>query len=373
MFARHSTDRDTKDRAKRMAPPTHVSGRKWNKGYEFVKRAIGSVAATDKLQTNLYKRMKFREIRVLIFTMIVGASYCHGQDRTAPKLETNPQALNFILMGDWGRNGADHQKEVASKMGEVASVASVDFIISAGDNFYPSGVASEHDPLWHYSYENIYTDFSLQWNWYPVLGNHDYGSNPEAQVKYSAISRRWQMPSRYYTKHFNLNGDSAQSVLIIFVDTTPLIRHYYAGQFHKVHDQDSTRQKIWIEEQLVKGRTAKWKFIVGHHPAYTGGGRTESNDTRSIRRVLEPLMEKYGVDGYLSGHEHSLQHIGPVKSVHHFISGAASERTPARMLPISKFARSEYGFMLFSITSNKMLVQVIDYKGNVIYKTDLNK
>jgi tartrate-resistant acid phosphatase type 5 len=294
--------------------------------------------------------------------------------KTPPKLETNPQAVNFILMGDWGRNGADHQKQVADQMGKVASQASVDFIISAGDNFYPEGVVSEFDPLWKYSFEDIYTAFSLQWDWYPVLGNHDYGSNPEAQVKYSAISRRWRMPARYYSEQFSLEGDTTQQILFLFIDTSPLVKRYYGNKWHKVHDQDSAAQKVWIEKTLANASpNVKWKFVVGHHPMYTGGSRTEGSDTKSIRSSLQSLFEKYKVDGYLAGHEHSLQHMLAADGIHHFISGAASEKTPAKMLPQSKFAASEYGFMLFSATRDAITVQVIDHRGTILYKTVIKK
>jgi hypothetical protein len=290
------------------------------------------------------------------------------------KLQKNSQAINFIVMGDWGRNGEDHQRQVAKQMGITAAEASVDFIIATGDNFYPKGVISEYDPHWKYSYEDIYTAFSLQWDWYPVLGNHDYGANPDAEVAYSKISRRWQMPGRYYTKRFNLNGDTTQQLLIAFIDTTPLIKSYYAGNGHNVHSQDSTAQKVWLEKVLSNtSPNIKWKMVVGHHPMYTGGGRTQSDDTKSIRRVLLPLFEKYNVDAYLAGHEHSLQHIEPIPGLHQFISGAASEHTPSRMLDISKFAASEYGFMLFSATSENVVVQVIDYTGKILYTTTLKK
>jgi len=292
---------------------------------------------------------------------------------TTPKLLVNPDAVNFIVMGDWGRNGDDHQKPVAAQMGTIAKQASVDFIVATGDNFYPKGVASTQDPLWKYSYEDIYTDFSLQWDWHPVLGNHDYGAKPQAQVEYSKISRRWQMPARYYTKTFDVQGDSTQKLLMVFIDTCPLIPGYY-NNHHAVRDQDSTAQKIWLEKVLSNPNpNIKWKMVVGHHPMYTGGGRTENHDTRAIRRTVQPLLVKYKVDAYLAGHEHSLQHIGPVQGVNHFISGAASERTPARMLPMSQFAASEYGFMLFSVTKDKALVQVIDLNGKVLYTTVLKK
>jgi 3',5'-cyclic AMP phosphodiesterase CpdA len=317
--------------------------------------------------------MRFCILFGALYVLITIASYAQQGSSTVTSLQVNPQSINFIVMGDWGRNGEDHQKQVAKQMGVTAANAGVDFIIATGDNFYPLGVASEYDPLWKYSFEEIYTSFSLQWDWYPVLGNHDYGGNPEAQVKYSTISRRWKMPSRYYSKKFSIQGDTTQQILIAFIDTTPLIKGYYAGNGHHVHDQDSAAQRHWLEQTLADpSPNVKWKFVVGHHPMYSGGGRTEGKDTRSIRRVVQPLLTKYRVDGYLAGHEHSLQHMIAGK-VHHFISGAASERTPARMLPISKFAASEYGFMLFSVLPNKVLVQVVSYENAVIYTTELVK
>jgi hypothetical protein len=309
------------------------------------------------------------QFRILIPLILLGATESTAQE----KIKVDPSAVNFILMGDRGRNGADHQKQVARQMGKTASEASVDFIIAAGDNFYPKGVVSEFDPLWKYSFEDTYTDFSLQWDWYPVLGNHDYGSNPQAQVAYSSISRRWQMPARYYSKLINV-GSNGYQILFAFIDTSPLIKGYYKGDGHRVHDQDSTAQKKWLEETLRDAPpTVKWRFVVGHHPMYTGGSRTENHDTRSIRGSLQPIFEKYKVDAYMAGHEHSLQHHITSFGTHHFVSGAASEITPVRKLPISKFIASEYGFMLFSIQSSQILVQTIDYNGKVIYTTTLTK
>jgi tartrate-resistant acid phosphatase type 5 len=288
----------------------------------------------------------------------------------------NENALNFIVMGDWGRNGADHQKQVAEQMGKTASDVKAQFIIAAGDNFYPSGVISELDPLFRYSFEDIYTAFSLQWDWYPVLGNHDYKTNPDAEVAYTKISRRWKMPARYYSKKFFINGDTSQLVLIAFIDTNPLIPEYYKNAEYgpNVKTQDSTKQKKWLAKVLSdKSPNVKWKIVVGHHPMYTGGSRTDGYDTKAIRRSLKPVFDKYGVDVYLAGHEHSLQHIGPVGKTNHFISGAASEKTPAQLIPESKMAASEYGYMLFSITAKQLLLQTIDDTGKIIYTTTINK
>jgi len=319
---------------------------------------------------------------VIIFlnqsTVATAQVYVSDSSAVAKPTDTlirNIAALNFIAMGDWGRNGADHQKQVAAQMGKTATAAKANFIIATGDNFYPSGVISEHDPLFHYSYENIYTDFSLQWDWYLVLGNHDYKSNPDAQVKYSTISRRWKMPARYYSKKFFINGDTTQAVLVAFIDTNPLIAEFYKNAEYgpNVKTQDSTKQKKWIEKTLSDNSpNIKWKIVVGHHPIYTGGGRREAYDTRAVRQLLQPIFDKHKVDVYLAGHEHSLQHI-KVNATNNFISGAASERTPAVLIPGSKMAASEYGFLFFSVTGKKMEVQAINDTGKIIYTTTINK
>jgi hypothetical protein len=279
--------------------------------------------------------------------------------------------LQFLAIGDWGRNGADHQLQVARTMGKWATEHPNQFIISTGDNFYPSGVISEHDPLFHYSFENIYTDFSLQWDWYPILGNHDYKSDPDAQVRYSRISRRWKMPARYYSKEFSLGGDG--KVLMLFIDTNPMIPEFYENSEYgpNVAGQHPEKQLAWIKQTLANaGADVRWKIVVGHHPMYTAGPRTNNYDTLAIRKVLEETLEQYKVNVYLSGHDHSLQHLKHNGVTHHLISGAGSEVTPVKEgLSYSKFQAADYGFMYFSVAKDKLNVKVINHEGRELYET----
>jgi hypothetical protein len=55
-----------------------------------------------------------------------------------------------------------------------------------------------------------------------VLGNHDYGSKPLAQVERTALypNGYWQMPGTNYTKIYDIPGGG--TVQIVFIDTTTL-------------------------------------------------------------------------------------------------------------------------------------------------------
>lgn len=274
--------------------------------------------------------------------------------------------LNFVAIGDWGRNGEYHQNEVAKQMGDWAAKHDNKFIVSVGDNFYPKGVVSEYDPLWHYSFENVYTAHSLQYDWYPVLGNHDYGTDPDAQVRYSKISRRWNMPSLYYAKEVNIDKESGK-VLFVFIDTQPIVYDF--------KEREPEKQLAWINQTLQNASSdVKWKIVIGHHPAYTVGPRIKNYDTLAIRKALTGIFEKHKVDVYLSGHEHSLQHIKPSGYTHQFISGAGSELTEVTAgIPDCRFQASEHGFMYFSINSKKLRVNAINDSGIVLYQTEVSK
>jgi tartrate-resistant acid phosphatase type 5 len=286
-------------------------------------------------------------------------------------------ALNFIAMGDWGRNGEDNQKEVAIQMGITAKEADAYFIVATGDNFYPSGVRSTQDYSWIASYENMYTAHSLQTDWYVVLGNHDYKGNVQAEIDYSKISRRWNMPSRYFAKKINIEEDTTRQILMVFLDTSPFITQYYTSEDHRnqIVGQDTTAQKKWLEAVLSDpSPNIKWRIVVGHHPLYTGGKRMFSLDTWQLNKALKSIFDKYKVDAYICGHEHNLQYIKPEGATHYFVTGAGSETTPAILYPgIGKFAQSINGFMLFSVEPKQMQVQIIDLNGNVLDKEVIRK
>lgn len=321
--------------------------------------------------------MKDNILLTITCVLLIFSTTANGQKKKQPKLDIPPNTLNFIVLGDWGRYGDDHQLQVAAQMAKTAKQVPLSFYISTGDNFYPKGVASVDDPHWHYSFEDIYKDFAHQKEWYAILGNHDYMGDPDAQVAYTDISRRWEMNGRYYAETFPLRDGSGESVRIAFIDTNPLIAEFYKNSEYgpNVRTQDTTAQKQWLKEVLTQDQEGvKWNLVTGHHPMFTASEkRREWYDTQAIRRSLRGFLEENEVDAYIAGHDHSLQHLLPEGGVHHFVSGSASEATEAGLLEISKFSAAEYGFLVFSLNSKEMIVHAIAHNGKVLYRTVIKK
>ena len=293
-----------------------------------------------------------------------------------PELKVLDESLNFVVMGDFGRNGQYFQKEVAEQMGKASMTIESDFTISVGDNFYPNGVQSTTDYQWISSFENIYTNHSLYENWYVALGNHDYKGNIQAQIDYSKISRRWKMPAKYYSETFELKN--GEKVLMVVMDTNPFIDSYHKKgtfMYENIITQDTIAQKKWLIETLnTSDKSIKWKIVVGHHPLYSGGKRKDNPDTKGFEKKFAGIFDQYKVDAYLCGHEHDLQVIKPKgRYTTQFLSGAACEIRPTGNREGTLFSASEPGFMTFSINAKKLQVQAVNEKGKVIYTTEINK
>jgi tartrate-resistant acid phosphatase type 5 len=288
-------------------------------------------------------------------------------------LDTPKNALSFFVIGDWGRKGSSQQQNVANKMADVAYKIKPEFIISTGDNFYENGVLSINDPLWQSSFEKVYRHETLFKPWYVVLGNHDYRSNPQAEIDYTRHSQRWNMPSRYYSFEKALKDGSGEKVLFVFIDTSPFEKSYRGNKRHQpVWDQDTVKQRRWLEHILDTSK-ASWKIVIGHHPLYTTGDRYGSKN--DMIAAFQPIFEKYKVDAYFAGHEHDLQYQKPDNVyTNHIISGAGSETRPIKTrLKTTRFAEAVPGFMSVSLNRKSLLLQAITDKRQVIYKTTIHK
>ena len=276
--------------------------------------------------------------------------------------------FNFLIVGDWGRNGFFNQSDVARGMGIIGEQIGSRFTISTGDNFYTQGVRSTEDPKWERSYENIYTAPSLQSRWYVTLGNHDWQGNVPAQIAYTEISERWYLPAQYYAE--TLGIDDSTRVLFAFIDTTPLAYPAtYQRRFDDSGNWDVENQLEWLERTLA-GSDATWKIVVGHHPIYVGS--VAYSDNERLVESLVPIFERTGVNAYFAGHDHNLQHHRPEGSpVDYFVSGAGSLTREVIETPNTLFALRVPGFMAVSMTATAMEVQAFDEDANFKYRANV--
>jgi UDP-2,3-diacylglucosamine pyrophosphatase LpxH len=287
-----------------------------------------------------------------------------SKDYDAGKKE---KGLQFSVLGDWGWNGKRNQTEVAKIMAKHG-VGS--FIISVGDNFQVIGVRSVQDPLWTLNFENPFSDPSLECEWYIALGNHDYKGEVQAEIDYSKISRRWNMPGRYFAVHKKINDTTSADFYII--DTSPFQSAYYKTDEHHVMGQDTAKQMRWIDSCLTNSKS-RWKLVFGHHPVYSSGS-AHGKETGDMEARFAKFFDEKGVDAYFCGHDHDFEYLKAQGSrVNYFVCGTVEVRPMGEPIPQTVFAKSIPGFTKVLLTPEKMKVTMIDTAGAEVYTTVVKK
>jgi tartrate-resistant acid phosphatase type 5 len=234
--------------------------------------------------------------------------------------------LQFMVVGDWGRDGAFHQRQVAAAMGEFQKSA---LVVSTGDNFYQRGVRNLGDRKWESSFQRIYTNVPQRW--YAVLGNHDYGGNVEAQIAKTFHDPRWRMPNYWFD--FRLDAHARPDVHLFYIDTVlwrgrEKFPYRYLGS--SVRKRDQAKQREWLQAALARSDAAI-KLVFGHHPIFS----VRTQGSYYGMADLDALLFDYGVTAYVNGHDHCMYHISApdwrgkaAGSMHYICSGAGSQMRP---------------------------------------------
>ncbi|MDP2305082.1 MAG: metallophosphoesterase [Pseudomonadota bacterium] len=270
-----------------------------------------------------------------------------GAESTAP--------IRFIAMGDAG-TGEEDQYLVADAVAAVCAVNGCDFALFLGDNFYGDGVESVDDEQWEEKFEQPYA--ALEFPFYAVIGNHDYGSGgggfevdrANAQVEYAALSDKFKMPSLFYT---HVKGNAT----FIGLDTTSL-------------DWARTaEQAAWLPGALASATTT-WKIAYGHHPYISNGDHGNANEN------FGPFFEENlcgKVDVYLCGHDHDLQWLEPTCGTEFIVSGAAAKLRDVSGSNPTFYENSHLGFMWVEIIGRTFTGVFYDENGEEMFRRSFTK
>lgn len=312
---------------------------------------------------------------------VVQDSYCvEHHDRTSTfATKLNGDSINFVVIGDWGRDGMCCQRDVAVEMGYAARSIGASAVLNTGDNFYPLGIPSATHEQVKTSWQNVYNVDGLKnLTWYSVLGNHDYYGSASAELEMHKLYPHWHMPDRYYAHEFTSAGNDV-TILGVFLDTTPMLSAYTnTANVKKFWAENQTSASAYLDAQVrfidetFANSTATWKMVVAHHPVYTSSDHYAEDHT-TLRNALRPVLDKHNVAVYFNGHDHGLEEHSPVSAKSKFIlSGGGAQVRPTMIVRDTgfKFHYGEQGgFVSFSANKTALLVQFLDFRGNLLYET----
>lgn len=196
-------------------------------------------------------------------------------------------------------------------------------------------------------------------------------------------------------------------------------RAYYSFNYGNIHfislnstDWQQSQMGEWLYGDL-SSTDSKWTIAFWHHPAYSRGAYDSdvSAELVQMREVFMPILEDFGVDLVLTGHNHCYErsvlidgHYGTADTldesmllnggngssdgiymkptwgrrahegtVHAALGCASIIKEGALDHPIMSKSVSEFGAMMIDVVENQLHAQMLGHNGNVIDKFTIQK
>lgn len=278
--------------------------------------------------------------------------------------------IRFAIIGDYGSGSADE----AAVAGLVKSW-NPDFIITTGDNNYPSGAADTIDRnigQFYYDFINPY------WGTYPIspaAGRlvstlEDY----PFRVYLPLVQTTIISPNRFFPTLGNHDWQTSGATPYLDYFTLPGNERYYdfvRGPVHLFaldsdpHEPDgitsSSTQAQWLRDKLAAS-TACWQLVYFHHAPFSSGPHGSNSS-------MQWPFASWGADVVLAGHDHTYERI-VLDSLPYFVNGLggngmyAFQPTPVAGSEVRY--NENFGAMLVTATPGTITYQFITTAGLVI-------
>ena len=274
--------------------------------------------------------------RTILAVLVLGYSVVVASQQLILPLKAD--SVRFAVLGDTG-TGDTAQREVAQQLLRFRERFQFTFALLLGDNLYGSERPQDYKRKFEEPYKAL---IDAKVEFYAALGNHDD-------------------PNQRFYKLFNLGGERYRTFRKENVRFFVLDSNY----------MDPPQIK-WLEKEL-QASGSDWKIPYFHHPLYTSSTR---GPVMELRKILEPLFVKYGVDVVLNGHEHTYERIRPQQGIHYFVAGGSAKlnRGDLQKSPLTEVAfDTDRTFVLMEISGDDLFFQTITRTGTTIDKGTIRR
>ena len=233
---------------------------------------------------------------------------------TQPSIQTGPNT--FYMLADMGKS--DGSATLKSMYRHIDSAREPVAVIHAGDIAYDL----------HSNEGKTGDDFMKMIE--PIVAYKPYMTSPgnhegsaAGVCGYDHYRNRFSMP--YPELDDGLKWQFWYSYNVGLVHFISLDTDHMIAILRKHHDDPRDvieKQIAFIEEDLRRANTAEaraeqpWIVVYGHHPLYCSNLSEDDCffEDSVVRTHLDPLLTKYKVDIYFSGHQHSYERLWPVSN-----------------------------------------------------------
>jgi 3',5'-cyclic AMP phosphodiesterase CpdA len=201
-----------------------------------------------------------------------------------------PEPFRFLYLGDAQNSIKSHWSRVIRAA--FASAPDARFIVHAGD-LVNRGTDDSNWGEWFQAAGWINAMVPCL----PSPGNHEYEKSREETARDASHSITGHWRAQFALPQ---NGPKGLEETAYFID-------YQGARIISLNSNEGLeKQADWLHEILGRNPN-RWTIITFHHPIYSSA---KARDNAEIRKLWQPIFDKYHVDLVLQGHDHTYARTG---------------------------------------------------------------
>lgn len=203
--------------------------------------------------------------------------------------------VRCVVIGDYGWSGPSEQR-----VAELVDSLRPDFVLTTGDNNYPSGAQATIDQNigqyfsdYIFPYRGAFESSASHNRFFPALGNHDWDTDAAGP----------------YLEYFTLPGNER------YYDVALGDIHLFAVDSDPREPDGVDAQSVqarWLKAALAVSR-APFRVVTMHHPPFSSGPHGSTP-------ALEWPFAEWGADLVVAGHDHAYERI-ELNGITYVVSG----------------------------------------------------
>jgi hypothetical protein len=251
--------------------------------------------------------------------------------------------LRFAVIGDYGIAG-----ERARDVSALVKSWNVDFVITTGDNNYPSGSAATIDANvgqyyadFIFPYSGSFASSAARNRFFPSMGNHDWETAGGAP----------------YLSYFTLPGNERYyefvqpPVQLFAIDSDPNEPDGIA---------EGSTQGQWLRARLAAA-TQPYRFVYMHHAPFSSGPNGST-------AALQWPYRAWGASAVLAGHDHIYERVMH-DGIPYFVNGTGGYALYSLLTPVAGSVvrfNADSGAMLVTVDAAGATFQFVTRAGTVV-------
>jgi acid phosphatase type 7 len=196
--------------------------------------------------------------------------------------------FSFLAFGDSG--ACSPQQQSLAQM--MAAEARISMVVHVGDLAYPNGTFADFGS----AYYGVNAPLMSRAPFFTTPGNHEYLTDSAAPYLAGVVAPECGVPSADMGRYYSFDWGNA---------------HFVAVDSNLLATSRAPDMLAWLDADLA-ATNQYWRIVFLHHTPYPTGFHVGDPICAAVQQLVNPIVERHGVQLVLAGHEHGYERTYPL-------------------------------------------------------------